>query len=243
MYEPSQNSLRARSRPAIAAGLVVVLALLLALVAGGKAHAATPGAPSFVVIQTDDQTLDGLYATARAYPGAPETRAMPATLDLIAKKGITFNRYYVSYPLCCPSRVSLLTGRYAHNHKVKGNVQPNGGYLGFSFRGGDHRTTSPPGCRPTATRPSTSASSSTATAKNRWTPGRRCRPDGPPGTRSSTSTRPTSPTATKWTSTGRSSARSAIRGTGKPANTASATTSAAHSRRPTAFPATTSPTR
>ena len=87
------------------------------------------------MIQTDDQTLDGLYATARAYPGAPETRAMPATLDLIAKKGITFNRYYVSYPLCCPSRVSLLTGRYAHNHKVKGNVQPNGGYIGFSFRG------------------------------------------------------------------------------------------------------------
>jgi N-acetylglucosamine-6-sulfatase len=114
---------------------VVVLALLLALGAGGRAHAATPGAPSFVVIQTDDQTLDGLYATARAYPGAPETRAMPATLDLIAKKGISFNRYYVSYPLCCPSRVSLLTGRYAHNHKVKGNIQPNGGYIGFSFRG------------------------------------------------------------------------------------------------------------
>jgi arylsulfatase A-like enzyme len=87
------------------------------------------------VIQTDDQTLDGLYAAARAYPGAPLTRAMPATLDLIAKKGITFNRYYVSYPLCCPSRVSLLTGRYAHNHNVRGNVSPNGGYVGFSFRG------------------------------------------------------------------------------------------------------------
>jgi arylsulfatase A-like enzyme len=59
---------------------------------------------------------------------------MPATLDLIAKHGMTFTRYYVSYPLCCPSRVSLLTGRYAHNHGVKGNVQPNGGYSGFSVR-------------------------------------------------------------------------------------------------------------
>ena len=60
---------------------------------------------------------------------------MPNTLDLIAKRGMTFNRYYVSYPLCCPSRVSLLTGRYAHNHGVKGNVQPNGGYAGFASRG------------------------------------------------------------------------------------------------------------
>jgi arylsulfatase A-like enzyme len=60
---------------------------------------------------------------------------MPNTLNLLAKRGETFNRYYVSYPLCCPSRVSLLTGRYAHNHNVRGNVQPNGGYLGFSFRG------------------------------------------------------------------------------------------------------------
>ena len=86
------------------------------------------------MIQTDDQTLDELYATFRAYPGAPEIRAMPNTLDLIAKRGMTFNRYYVSYPLCCPSRVSLLTGRYAHNHDVRGNVPPNGGYTGFAFR-------------------------------------------------------------------------------------------------------------
>jgi N-acetylglucosamine-6-sulfatase len=91
--------------------------------------------PSFVVIQTDDQTLDSLYATFETFPGAGETRAMPNTLDLIAGKGMTFNRYYIPYPLCCPSRVSLLTGRYAHSHNVKGNVQPNGGFTGFSFRG------------------------------------------------------------------------------------------------------------
>ena len=133
-----------RGRLPIAAAL---LALLCALALGVSAANAVeeeplnpnPEAPSFVVIQTDDQTLDGLYATFKAFPGAPETRAMPNTLDLIGKRGMTLNRYYVSYPLCCPSRVSLLTGRYAHNTGVKGNVQPNGGYFGFSFRGAyDH---------------------------------------------------------------------------------------------------------
>ena len=134
MDRASQTRLSSRVRLAIAAGL---LALLCALaLAAGRAHGAEAGgeAPSFVVIQTDDQTLDGLYATYASYPGAPKTRAMPNTLDLIAKRGMTFNRYYVSYPLCCPSRVSLMTGRYAHNPGVKGNVQPNGGYYGFSFR-------------------------------------------------------------------------------------------------------------
>jgi N-acetylglucosamine-6-sulfatase len=124
--------------------ICAALALLCALVlSAGSAGAVepeeapldpNPDPPSFVVVQTDDQTLDGLYATFTAFPGAAETRAMPNTLDLIAKKGMTFNRYYVPYPLCCPSRVSLLTGRYAHNTGVKGNVQPNGGYYGFSFR-------------------------------------------------------------------------------------------------------------
>jgi N-acetylglucosamine-6-sulfatase len=124
------------------AALLCLLVLSLALSAGraGAVEADEPplnpnsAPPNFVVIQTDDQTLDGLYATFTAFPGAAKTRAMPNTLDLIAKRGMTFNRYYVPYPLCCPSRVSLLTGRYSHNNGVKGNVQPNGGYFGFSFR-------------------------------------------------------------------------------------------------------------
>ena len=134
MHQPSQIPLPSRARLAIVAGL---LALLCALALGSTrdaASAAVAAPPNFVVIQTDDQTLDSLYTTFRAYPGAPETRTMPNTLDLIAKRGMTFNRYYVPYPLCCPSRVSLLTGRYAHNHNVRGNIQPNGGFVGFSFR-------------------------------------------------------------------------------------------------------------
>jgi N-acetylglucosamine-6-sulfatase len=137
----------AGARLALAAS---VLALLVALVLAAdqrSASAASPAGasaqrntllpegqrPNFVVIQTDDETLDQLYATYTPPGGAP-IAAMPNTLASIAEKGITFNRYYVSYPLCCPSRVSLLTGRYAHNHNDRGNVPPNGGFTGFAAR-------------------------------------------------------------------------------------------------------------
>ena len=138
--------LRTESRALAVARLALAAILLASLVfasaqraqAAPAAGASTAGAsakqkPSFVVIQTDDQTLDQLYASF-TIPGGSPIVAMPNTLNLIAAKGATFSRYYVSYPLCCPSRVSLLTGRYAHNHHVRGNVPPEGGYTGFSIR-------------------------------------------------------------------------------------------------------------
>jgi N-acetylglucosamine-6-sulfatase len=125
------------ARLAFAAGLLALLGgLVFACAPRADAAASSafpPEKPSFVVIQTDDETLDQLYAVFNA--GGLEIPAMPNTLAMIARRGISFNRYYVSYPLCCPSRVSLLTGRYAHNSNVRGNVQPNGGYTGFKSRG------------------------------------------------------------------------------------------------------------
>jgi N-acetylglucosamine-6-sulfatase len=131
-FAPSRTRLRGLmvARLALAASLLALLASLAT--AAGQSSAASTQPPSFVVIQTDDQTLDELYAAIA--PGGIPLQAMPYTLSLIAEKGITFNRYYVSYPLCCPSRVSLLTGRYAHNHHDRGNVPPEGGYTGFSIR-------------------------------------------------------------------------------------------------------------
>ncbi len=135
--QSSRSRVRFSARLAVAASLVLLLAGLVFANAqsasAAKSSAFPPEHPSFVVIQTDDETLDQLYAVFNA--GGVEVPAMPNTLSLIANRGITFNRYYVSYPLCCPSRVSLLTGRYAHNHNVRGNVQPNGGYSGFKSRG------------------------------------------------------------------------------------------------------------
>jgi arylsulfatase A-like enzyme len=148
-YEHSKTQIRALAgaRLVFAASVLALLCTLVFAATQQSASAAAPAAaakrqnallpagerPNFVVIQTDDQTLDQLYATYTPPGGAP-IPAMPNTLSLIAGKGIAFNRYYVSYPLCCPSRVSLLTGRYAHNHNDRGNVPPNGGYTGFSFR-------------------------------------------------------------------------------------------------------------
>ena len=74
----------------------------------------------------------------------------------------------MSYPLCCPSRATYLTGQYAHNHGVR-NTPPHGGDEAL-----DARHTLPVWLqRRPATRPSTSASTSTATGF--------ARPNVPPG--------------------------------------------------------------
>jgi arylsulfatase A-like enzyme len=57
------------------------------------------------VIVTDDQPRGTLSA-------------MPATRRLFARGGRAYPNAYVTTPLCCPSRASILTGRYAHNHGI-----------------------------------------------------------------------------------------------------------------------------
>jgi N-acetylglucosamine-6-sulfatase len=133
MFASHPGSSRIRARLALAAGLLALLAsLVFAALPSTETAQSAKQKPSFVVIQVDDATLDQLYATFS--PGGIPIQAMPNTLSLIGGKGITFNRYYVPYPLCCPARVSTLTGRYAHNHNVRGNVPPNGGFTGFKAR-------------------------------------------------------------------------------------------------------------
>lgn len=108
---------------------VLAIALLLALSAmlfSGPSHRAglaadepepalvppiavnDPARPNVVLIVTDDQragTLD----------------AMPNVTRLLRQPGTTYSKAMVPTSLCCPSRATILTGRYAHSSRMYGN--------------------------------------------------------------------------------------------------------------------------
>ena len=65
----------------------------------------TEDRPNVLVIITDDQRADGTF------------EVMPKTRRAFAD-GTNFTNAYVTTPLCCPSRATIFTGRYSHNHLV-----------------------------------------------------------------------------------------------------------------------------
>ncbi len=96
----------------IAAGM---LALAVLVLSDEPAPAQTSARPNVVVVMTDDQTEEQMRALARVR-------------RLIGRRGTTFTRNFSTFPLCCPSRSTYLTGQYPQNHGVRGNSPPQGGY-------------------------------------------------------------------------------------------------------------------
>lgn len=68
-----------------------------------------------IFILTDDQDL---HMDSVAY--------MPHLKKLIIEQGMTFEKHYCTVALCCPSRVSLWTGKAAHNTNVTDVNPPYG---------------------------------------------------------------------------------------------------------------------
>ncbi|KAL4863349.1 hypothetical protein BDV12DRAFT_29535 [Aspergillus spectabilis] len=80
--------------------------------------------PNFVFIITDDQDLK-----------LDSLDYMPLTSRHLKQQGTSFSNHFVTTALCCPSRVSLWTGRQAHNTNVTDVSPPYGGYPKFVDRG------------------------------------------------------------------------------------------------------------
>jgi arylsulfatase A-like enzyme len=66
-------------------------------------------------------------------------RYMPHVVQL-QRRGETYSNYFVTDSLCCPSRASILTGRFPHNTRVFDNSPPEGGYGVFHERGEEAQT-------------------------------------------------------------------------------------------------------
>lgn len=89
-----------------------------------RAPRANETRPNIVMIVTDDQENATL-------------RFMPKTRALLSRQGVQFNDAQVSDSLCCPSRATILTGQYAHNHRVRDNAPPLGGWHAFNANGAE----------------------------------------------------------------------------------------------------------
>lgn len=103
--------------------------------ATGQLPAAAPRAiaaqaatwPNFIVVVTDDMRDS-------------DWQALPQTRAWLGANGTTFPNFIVTTSVCSPSRVSLLTGMYAHHHGVTHNDGESGGLSYFREQDLESRT-------------------------------------------------------------------------------------------------------
>jgi N-acetylglucosamine-6-sulfatase len=101
---------------AVAMGLATILAVLLVnrerLAIGSEPAEPPDERPSVVVVVADDLDM-ALFDSLTGMPSVSEGRS--------------FRRMFVTTPLCCPSKTSILRGQYSHSHGVLRNDPPDGG--------------------------------------------------------------------------------------------------------------------
>lgn len=73
---------------------------------------------NILVVLTDDHRYDAMgFMNAQTFGDTP-------TLDRLAREGVHFRNAFVTTALCSPSRASIFTGLYAHQHRVVDNNHP-----------------------------------------------------------------------------------------------------------------------
>ncbi len=94
--------------------------------APGRRPASGSQRPNIVFVLTDDLSANLL-------------RFMPA-VQAMARRGLTFENYFVSDSLCCPSRSSIFTGNLPHDTGIFVNTGRHGGFDQFYGRGEEQHT-------------------------------------------------------------------------------------------------------
>ena len=72
--------------------------------------------PAIILITCDELRADALSCYGGRAVDTPH-------LDRLAREGVLFRRAYTASPWCLPSRTSLLTGLYPHNHRAYSNFR------------------------------------------------------------------------------------------------------------------------
>ncbi|UCH34415.1 MAG: sulfatase-like hydrolase/transferase [Armatimonadota bacterium] len=74
-----------------------------------------PDRPNILFIMTDQQRFDATGCCGSEISRTPHT-------DALAESGVNFVKHYSSVGICSPARASLLTGLWAHNHRMLNNT-------------------------------------------------------------------------------------------------------------------------
>ncbi len=101
--------------------LVFVFCALLLACGSEASKTVTPEKPNFVFVVADDLDFRTLDQQAASF----------SNIARLENEGTSFERFFATTAVCCPSRASMWTGKYAHNHNVWTISAPDGGAHAF----------------------------------------------------------------------------------------------------------------
>ena len=103
--------------------LAIVVGAAVVEMSDSMAASDTGKTYNVIYVLTDDQRYDEL--------GFMNSKIDTPNMDRLAREGVHFRNAFVTTSLCSPSRASILTGQYMHNHGVVDNNRPPRGSTVF----------------------------------------------------------------------------------------------------------------
>src|SRR5579875_3243525 len=88
----------------------------------GAQRPPAPNRPNVILFVADQRTWGLSKANGFPFDTSP-------TLDHLQQAGVGFERNYCTMPLCVPSRISMLTGRWPKAHRVRNNLMASEAYF------------------------------------------------------------------------------------------------------------------